>query len=331
MLPPSPLPTRARAARTAPVGPAASTPLASPAAASGAGRRYTPPPSGVAPSRRSAACALAVSLTDASSSVPPSGSQASPASSPIHGRTSRLRSSSDALRPNVPASRSGRSRSTGNRVASASASSDAWGSIRTQPSASAGTMWASGSTLRLPWMNRISPATTRPSESSAVPGSRRERRDQPRSALAALALDVVDDERNPLKRIALTQPILDEVGVVARQPLAVVDVDLEARRPGLDLRHVHELEPVALAGRRLARVRDLAEEAVELRGGDPMRGAVGQRERLLEHPSDVAASLGRCGEHARAQPQLAVHAGALGVQLSRPDAAARAERLLLAA
>src|SRR3982751_2944759 len=58
----------------------------------------------------------------------------------------------------------------------------------------------------------------------------------------------VDDHRNPLEGIAFAQPVLDEVGVIAGQPLPRVDRDREARRPCADLRHVEHLQPVALLG-----------------------------------------------------------------------------------
>src|SRR5215213_7600025 len=69
---------------------------------------------------------------------------------------------------------------------------------------------------------------------------------------ALLALHEVDHQRDALEGVALTQPVFHEVGVVARQPHPVVDVDGEARRPGLDLRDVHQLEAAALLLRRLA-------------------------------------------------------------------------------
>jgi len=72
---------------------------------------------------------------------------------------------------------------------------------------------------------------------------------------------------------------------------------------------------VVLLRRRLADLLDLAEEAVELRRGDPPRGAVGERERLDEQALDVAAGLGARGQHARAQAQLLCDARALVVEV----------------
>src|SRR5215208_4489603 len=105
-----------------------------------------------------------------------------------------------------------------------------------------------------------------------------------RRALAGtlLSLDEVDDQRDALEAVALAQAVLDEVRVLARQLRPVVDVDLEARRRRADLRHVEHLQPVPLLGGRLALGRDLGEEAVELRGRDPVGGPLGERQRLLQ-------------------------------------------------
>src|SRR5437773_1016996 len=82
-----------------------------------------------------------------------------------------------------------------------------------------------------------------------------------RRATTLTALHEVDDERDPVEPVARAQPVLEEVGVVARHALALVDLDGEARRVGADLGHVEQLQPVALARRRLAGLDDLAEEA----------------------------------------------------------------------
>src|SRR5215212_7546848 len=112
-------------------------------------------------------------------------------------------------------------------------------------------------------------------------------------ALAAplLALDEVDDQRDPLQPPALAQAILDEVGVVARDALARVDLDREARRALARLRHVDELEAVVLLGRRLADLLDLGQEAVQLRRRDAAGRAVGERHRLDQQALHVAAGL----------------------------------------
>src|SRR5690242_5892850 len=48
------------------------------------------------------------------------------------------------------------------------------------------------------------------------------------AAVALLALVEVDDHGDPLERVALAQPVLDEVRVVARHARAAVDLDGEA-------------------------------------------------------------------------------------------------------
>src|SRR5215211_2642065 len=50
------------------------------------------------------------------------------------------------------------------------------------------------------------------------------------AAVALLALVEVDDDGDAFERVALAQPVLDEVGVLARDPRAAVDLDREARR-----------------------------------------------------------------------------------------------------
>src|SRR5206468_7845069 len=136
------------------------------------------------------------------------------------------------------------------------------------------------------------------------------------------------DEGDAVEGVAVTESVLNEVGVVARQALTAVDLDGEARRHYPDLGHVEHLQAMSLARRGLPRLRDVREEAVELRGGNPVRRAVVQRQRLLQQAPDVAAGDGRGREHPRAQPELAVDPRALGVELRRADAAARPRRLL---
>src|SRR5689334_8375986 len=48
---------------------------------------------------------------------------------------------------------------------------------------------------------------------------------RPSPSFALLALVEVDDDRNALERVALAQPVLDEVRVVARDARAAVDLD----------------------------------------------------------------------------------------------------------
>src|ERR1044072_1610369 len=108
------------------------------------------------------------------------------------------------------------------------------------------------------WLMRRESVASRPAAAPAVR----------LPALALLALVEVDDHPDPLQTVPLADPVLHEVGVVARDSGAAVDLDREARRALADLRHVEHLEPVPLLGGRLARGGDLRQEAVELGGGN---------------------------------------------------------------
>src|SRR5919107_1246079 len=70
-------------------------------------------------------------------------------------------------------------------------------------------------------------------------------------AAARAALVEVDDERHAIHPEPRAEAVLEEVGVVARDAAARVDLNGEARRRGADLRHIQELQAVALLGRRL--------------------------------------------------------------------------------
>src|SRR5689334_4329605 len=112
----------------------------------------------------------------------------------------------------------------------------------------------------------------------------RARPSESRLAPLLLAPVVVDHERHPLEAVALAEPVLEEEAVVARKQAAVRDLDREARRAGLELRHVEEPQPLAAHGRGLARGLDVEDEAVQLRRRDALVGAVGQVERLRHEP-----------------------------------------------
>ena len=73
---------------------------------------------------------------------------------------------------------------------------------------------------------------------------------------------------------------------------------------------------------RLAGLRDLAQEAVQLGRRDAVRRAIAERERLLQQAADVAPGHGARGEHLRAQAHLAVDPRALAVELRGADPAA---------
>ena len=93
---------------------------------------------------------------------------------------------------------------------------------------------------------------------SPCPTSRRRRRRPSRPP------PEVDRHRHALELEALAQLVLDPVGVVAGDEARVVDGEAEARRPRGDLRAVEQVQALAAARRRLARLVQLAEEAVQL-------------------------------------------------------------------
>src|SRR5437868_15174069 len=103
---------------------------------------------------------------------------------------------------------------------------------------------------------------TKPMIASATSGSAARALRRPATLTT---LHEVDDERHAVEAVARAQPVLEEVGVVARDPAAAVDLHGEARRVGLELGHVEQLEAVALLGRRLAGLHELGDEAVEVR------------------------------------------------------------------
>src|SRR6185312_13479095 len=137
-----------------------------------------------------------------------------------------------------------------------------------------------------------------------------------RRAAARAALVEVDDERDAVHPEAGPQAVLEEVRVVARHPRARVHLHREARRRGPDLRHVQELQAMALLRRRLALLDELGDEAVELGGRDAVVHPVAERDRLGEHAADVAAGQRARGQHLGPQPELLRRAGALVVEVS---------------
>src|SRR4051794_29567258 len=104
-----------------------------------------------------------------------------------------------------------------------------------------------------------------------------------RSAVAALAFVEVDDQRHAIHAEPRAQPVLDEVGVVARHPVARVHLDREPRWAHLELGHVEHSQPVPLLGRGLARLHRLGEEAVELGRGDAGAHPIAEVDRLGQH------------------------------------------------
>src|SRR3954471_12649244 len=118
----------------------------------------------------------------------------------------------------------------------------------------------------------------------------------------------IDDERHALQLVALAQAVLYEVGVVTGDQLAVVDLDREARRGRFELAHVVHAQALAAAGRGLADVLDVREEAVQVGGLDEMGRAGGEVQRLRPQPLQAPARLRRHGHHLRTLAQLLRHA-----------------------
>src|SRR5215211_2446300 len=148
------------------------------------------------------------------------------------------------------------------------------------------------------------------------------------AAWAPFALGEVDDERDAVEAVSLSEAVLDEVSVITGDARPAVDLNGEARWLYPDLGHVEHLQPMSLLRRRLPRLADLPQEAVQLGRGDPVRAAGAERQRLLQQPAHVAPGHGARREHLRAQTQLAVDPRALAVQLGGTHAAAGPRDLL---
>src|SRR5919108_6050764 len=101
----------------------------------------------------------------------------------------------------------------------------------------------------------------------------------------------VDRDRNSLQLEALAELVLDPVAVVARHQTGIVDEEAEARRPGANLRPVEQVQPSPVPGRRLARLAQLGEEAVQLGGWDPPRVLLELLLDPVEETVDPAAGL----------------------------------------
>src|SRR6185312_15344796 len=137
---------------------------------------------------------------------------------------------------------------------------------------------------------------------------------------ACAPLDEIDDQGHAVHAVASTQAVLDEVGVVAGDSRARVDLDRKARGALADLSHVDQLEAMltraaARANRGLACLDGLGEEAVELRRGDAPAAAITERQGFRYQARDVAAGLRAGGQHARAQTQLFGDASTLAVEI----------------
>src|SRR3954453_8951569 len=78
----------------------------------------------------------------------------------------------------------------------------------------------------------------------------------------------VDRHGYSLELEALAELVLDPVAVIARHEAGIVDEKTEARRPCRHLRSVEQIEPAPAAGWGLARLAQLGQELVQLRGRD---------------------------------------------------------------
>src|SRR4029079_13172251 len=107
----------------------------------------------------------------------------------------------------------------------------------------------------------------------------------------------VDRDRHAFEAEALTEPVLDPVAVVARHEPRIVDEGAKARRAHPDLRAVEEVEPAAArAARRLARLAQLREGAVQLRRRDPGDVPVEELGDAVEQPFESAPGVRRDGD-----------------------------------
>src|SRR5439155_14988324 len=104
--------------------------------------------------------------------------------------------------------------------------------------------------------------------------------------------------------------VLDPVAEVARDEARVVDEDAKARRPRLHLRAVEHVQLLLAARRRLPRLAELREEAVQLRRRDPRRVLRELDLDAVEQALDPAARPGRDREDRRALAQAPLEARA---------------------
>src|SRR3954469_13502922 len=120
----------------------------------------------------------------------------------------------------------------------------------------------------------------------------------------------VDCDRDALEAVALAELILDPVRVVTRDQGRIVDEEAEARRAHGHLRAVEEVQPPVVARRRLAALSQLAEEAIQLTGGNPCRVFFELLLDPVEQPCNAAAGLCGEGDHwgPLAEPRLEARA-----------------------
>src|SRR5579884_198197 len=112
--------------------------------------------------------------------------------------------------------------------------------------------------------------------------------------LTSRSFHEVDRDRHAVEAEALAQPVLDPVAVVPRDEPRVVDEHAEARRTHPDLGAVKEVEPAAArAARRLSRLAQLRERAVQLGGRDPRGVTVEELGYAVEQPLEAASGMRR--------------------------------------
>src|SRR5262249_22195937 len=109
--------------------------------------------------------------------------------------------------------------------------------------------------------------------------------------------DEVDRHGHALELEALPELVLDPVAVVAGHETRIVHEEAETRRPLLHLRAVEEVQAPAVARRRLARLAQLGEEAVQLAGADARHMLLELLLDPVEQARDAAAGLGAHGHH----------------------------------
>src|ERR1700733_10534975 len=128
-----------------------------------------------------------------------------------------------------------------------------------------------------------------------------------RSAAATAVGHEVDHQRHALETVVLAHAVLQVVGPVADDQLAVVDLDRDPHRALSHLGRVVEPQAPAAARGRRHFGDDVGDEAVQIRGGDALAGAVGQLQRFRQQRMDVATPGAAEGHHRRREAQLALH------------------------
>src|SRR5262249_32477718 len=109
----------------------------------------------------------------------------------------------------------------------------------------------------------------------------------------------VDGDGNALEPEPRAQLVLDPVAVVARDQAPVVHEQPEARRTRRDLRPVEQVQASTPSSRRLPRLAQLLEGAVELGRRDPAREADEERLDELQQTLEPASGLRRDGDDRR--------------------------------